>query len=201
MKPVSLILCAAAVLGACSMNSSIPATAWGKNDVSMLQYRTDAGQCAVIAATGETNHGNAANTAGGIYGQNSSAPPRKPTGAEGAGTGVATGNGTPTDAATAQSTSGATYSDTASPDFVSRAATQQRTQEMAEQRARAAALKSCLSDRGYTEFKLTDAQRTDLARLPEGSDERRNFLYKLGTDPAVLSGQAVSGAAAPPAKN
>lgn len=196
MKLVSLISCVAVGIGGCSMNSAAPTTAWGKNDVSMLQYRTDAGQCAVIAATGDTGDGNSANTAGGVYGQNGAAPPRKPTGTEASGT---SGPGAPpmSDAATAQSVSGGTYSGTASADYVSRAATQQRTQEMAEQRARADALKSCLSSRGYTEFVLTAEQRAELARLPEGTDARREYLFKLGTDPSVLSGQSVK---ASPAK-
>ncbi len=194
------VVCTAALGVGCSMNSSTPMTAWGMKDVSMLQYRTDAGQCAVIAATGETNTGNSANTAGGIYGQNSAAPPRKPTGTEGAASTVPNAPAS-SDAATAQSTSGGTYSGIASSDFADRAATQQRTQEMAEQRARADALKSCLSGRGYTEFELTSQQRAELARLPEGSDERRDYLFKLGTDPSVLSNQAVKASAAPPAKN
>ena len=197
MKTLSLILSTAAIVGGCSVNSSNPATAWGKNDVGMLQYRTDAAECAVMAATGETGQGNSANTAGGIYGQNSAAPPRNPTGAEG---GPSTPGAPPlSDAATAQSTSGGTYSGTASSDFVNRAAMQQRTQELAEQRARTDALKACLSGRGYTEFELTAQQRAELARLPEGSDARREYLFKLGTDPQVLSKQAVKSPALPPA--
>ena len=87
---------------------------------------------------------------------------------------------------------GGTYRDSASADFVNRAAMQQRTQEMSEQRARNDALKSCLVNRGYTEFELTAEQRAQLAKLPMGSDERREYLYKLGTDADVLS-QAVAG--------
>jgi hypothetical protein len=61
---------------------------------------------------------------------------------------------------------------------------------MAEQRARNEALKSCLTNRGYTEFQLTAAQRAELAKLPQGSEERRAYLYKLGTNPDVLNNQA-----------
>ena len=42
----------------------------------MLDYRTDVGQCAVLAATTQTD-GNGANTAGGINGQNAGAPTQK----------------------------------------------------------------------------------------------------------------------------
>jgi hypothetical protein len=67
---------------------------------------------------------------------------------------------------------------------------QQRTQEMAAQRARSEALKSCLTGRGYTEFSLTAEQRAELEKLPQGSDARRDYLYKLGTDPEVLTRQS-----------
>jgi hypothetical protein len=69
---------------------------------------------------------------------------------------------------------------------------QQRSQEMAAQRQRSDALKSCLAGRGYTEFELTAAQRAELAKLPQGSEERRTYLYKLGTDEQVLAKQALS---------
>ena len=50
----------------------------------------------------------------------------------------------------------------------------------------------CLVERGYTEFTLTPEQKAKLATLPEGSTERREYLYRLGTDPAVLKSQAVA---------
>jgi hypothetical protein len=52
-------------------------------------------------------------------------------------------------------------------------------------------LKSCLAGRGYQEFALTPEQRAELAKLPQGSDQRRDYLYKLGTSPEVLTQQAV----------
>ena len=191
MKSIPLVVCAAAVLGACSMNTSNPTTAWGKNGVSLLDYRTDSGQCQVIAATKETETGNGANTAGGINGRNSSAsmPAASGSASAGSATGGAAG-GTP---------AAGTYRESANPDFVNRAAMQQRSVEMAEQRARSDALKSCLVNRGYTEFELTAEQRAELAKLPQGSDERRAYLFKLGTDPQVLSKQAVKGSVAPSA--
>jgi len=88
--------------------------------------------------------------------------------------------------------SGSLYRDSAPADFVNRAAMQQRTQEMSTQRFRTDALKSCLSSRGYREFELSAAQRADLARLPAGSEARRAYLYKLGTDPDVLRKQSIS---------
>ncbi|MEO8063674.1 MAG: hypothetical protein ABI821_13100 [Pseudomonadota bacterium] len=185
MKSILSVACAVAVLLGCTVNGSTPVTAWGRKDVSMIDYRTDAGQCAVLAAT-TTPDSNAAKTAGGINGENGGAPPAPQ--ASGAATAAAGGStagsgGTP-------SVTGGTYRDSASADFVNRAAMQQRTQEMAAQRVRTDALKSCLAGRGYTEFELTAAQRDELSKLPQGSDARRDYLYKLGTDPEVLSKQS-----------
>jgi len=188
MKSTSLGLCMAAVLAGCSINSSTPTTAWGKKDVSMLDYRTDAGQCALIAVTMATD-GNGANTAGGISGQNPAIPQQGPTGATVA-NGATPGASGP-NAPRGPTSGGNTYRDSASADFVNRAANQQRAQEMAAQRARNDALKFCLVNRGYSEFELTAEQRTQLAKLPQGSDERREYLYKLGTDPDVLTRQSL----------
>jgi hypothetical protein len=63
---------------------------------------------------------------------------------------------------------------------------------MAQQRVRNDTLKSCLASRGYTEFQLSAAQRARLAKLPPGSEARRDYLYALGTDPEVLSRQSLS---------
>lgn len=186
MKSIAIVVCAAAVLVGCSVNSSMPTTAWGKKDVSMLDYRTDAGQCAVLAAT-HTTDANGTNTAGGINGQNAGAPTQAASGTATAGSaGGSAGGGS------VNPTGGGTYRESASADFVNRAAMQQRSQEMAAQQARNNALKSCLSGRGYTEFQLTAEQRAELAKLPVGSDARREYLYKLGTNEEVLARQAVT---------
>jgi hypothetical protein len=185
MKTLLLVAVAGVSFTGCTMNSSNPVTAWGKQGVSMLDYRTDGGQCAVLAATA-TPESNAAKTAGGIYGQNGSAPTDAGRGSAGAGAGQAGGAGATSGTVSTNGGSGA-YRDSASADFVQRAAMQQRTQEMALQRARSDALRMCLVERGYTEFQLTSEQRAQLAKLPQGSDERREYLYKLGTDPQVLS--------------
>ncbi len=183
MKSISLVVCTAALVAGCSVNGSTPVTAWGKKDVSMLDYRTDAGQCAVLATTRQTET-DAAKQAGGINGQNSGAPSQAPAGGQGSAGGAGTGAVNPV--------GGGTYRDSASADFVNRAAMQHRTQEMSEQLARNNALKYCLANRGYTEFELTAEQRTQLAKLPMGSDERREYLYKLGTDAEVLSKQSLA---------
>ena len=189
MKSISLVVCAAAALVGCTVNGASPVTAWGKEGVSMLDYRTDGGQCAVLAATvGPT--GKVEGTAGGVSASNGSGATigGAPSGGSGNSAPPAGGGSS---GSNIPSSGGSTYRDSASADFVNRAAMQQRSQEMAEQQARNNALKSCLSNRGYTEFSLTAEQRAELAKLPQGSEERRAYLFKLGTNPEVLNKQAV----------
>jgi len=50
---------------------------------------------------------------------------------------------------------------------------------------------TCLVGRGYQKFRLTDAQRDQLRRLPIGSPEREHYLHSLGSDPRVLANQRV----------
>ena len=64
MKSVATLMLTVVALAGCSVNGTSPATAWGKQDVSLLDYRTDAGQCAVLAVTTQSD-ANGANTAGG----------------------------------------------------------------------------------------------------------------------------------------
>ncbi len=184
----SIMLGVGAVLTLCACVSSGPQTAWGKEGVTMLDYRTDGGQCAIVAVTLPAE-GNAANSAGGIGGQNGNTRiPPAPGG--GPPTPGSPANPPPTGSAFPTGAGGA-YRDNTSQDTVMRAANQQQAQEVEANRARSARLKSCLVERGYTEFSLTPEQRAHLATLPEGSNERREFLYKLGTDPNVLKTQAI----------
>lgn len=44
----------------------------------------------------------------------------------------------------------------------------------------------CLTQRGYSKFRLSDDQRRQLKHLKAGSDARRAYLYSLASDPAVL---------------
>lgn len=49
----------------------------------------------------------------------------------------------------------------------------------------------CLTELGYSRFRLTGAQQRQLRRLHLGSPERHAYLYSLASDPAVLRSQAV----------
>src|SRR5688572_3949463 len=52
-------------------------------------------------------------------------------------------------------------------------------------------VQACLMERGYVQFRLTDEQREALSGLDRGSDERRAFLHRLASNPAVLEAQAL----------
>jgi len=85
MKSTSLVVIAAAVIAGCSVNGSTPVTAWGKKDVSMLDYRTDGGQCAVIAASGKQATPDGSKQAGGINGANGGVTPQAASGSASSG--------------------------------------------------------------------------------------------------------------------
>src|SRR5262245_8040990 len=114
MKPIVLTLCATLTLCGCA--ASGPTTSWGKEGVTMLDYRSDGAQCAVIA-TREKTEGNGANTAGGMNGQNQTT--RLPQG----GSGDASSSSGASSAAFPTGGGGA-YRDNSNVDTVSRAATQ-----------------------------------------------------------------------------
>ncbi|HTU64508.1 MAG TPA: hypothetical protein VMF52_01045 [Steroidobacteraceae bacterium] len=166
---------AAGGIVACATSNG-PMTSWGKENVSMLDYQTDGILCATLAQNADG--GNGANSAGGINGRNA-----------GSGTGLptqsTTQSGTNSNAAVPVG-GGGVYREGASADFANRAAQQQRQAEMQRLKARNDAIHSCLAGRGYTEFRLTADERAKLATLPEGSEERRKFLYALATNPEVL---------------
>ena len=53
-------------------------------------------------------------------------------------------------------------------------------------------LESCLMERGYVKFQLTDEQYRKLRQLEVGSLERRRYLHSLASDPDVLAEQALT---------
>lgn len=182
MKSVLLVACATVTLCACTTPGQ--QTSWGKAGVSKVDYGTDVGTCTGTASL--LGSGNGMNTAGGISGSNNMPPPHEP----GRGTQAQGPNMTPPPASQAATSSSlpasGNYSGTVSQDYAQRAATQQRSQEMLAKRARSDALRSCLTGRGYKEFTLSAEQRAHLATLKTGSEEYHEYLYKLGSDPAVV---------------
>jgi hypothetical protein len=170
MKTLYLAAGIALALSGCA--TTAPQTAWGKPGVTKVDYGTDVGMCTGQASM--QNHDDGNNTAGGIKGRNSSAG--------GGGSGQASPD--------ASVPAGGSYSGMASSDFAQRAATEQRTREMNEKRARTEAFNKCLVGRGYQEFALTAEQAAHLATLQKGSNEYLEYLYKLGTDAEVVRKQS-----------
>lgn len=168
--------------------------AWGKAGVSRVDYGTDVGMCTGLAAMQDSG-GNGANSAGGISGTNN---PSNTSSAGSSGSmasnraASAAASGTPTTASAPPVPAGGSYSGMASADFAQRAVTQQRAQEMAAQRARSDALKSCLTGRGYQEFALTAEQRAHLATMKKGSTDYHEYLYQLGSDGEIVGKQSRS---------
>lgn len=183
LKKVLPALAVLALAAGCASTSG-PATSWGKPGVSMVDYRIDSGQCAIIAAS--SNPLVDGDGAGGLRGSNQQGVVNR-----GGDAAVASGANNSGDSGTPTPTSGNFYRDAPPDDMVQRAANQQRAQELALRRARDQALENCLVERGYREFRLTEAQRAHLATLPEGSEERRVYLHGLGADPAVLEAQGL----------
>jgi hypothetical protein len=51
------------------------------------------------------------------------------------------------------------------------------------------AMQKCMVQRGYTRFALTEDQRSEFAKFKDGSPERRAYLHKLASDPAIVEQQ------------
>jgi hypothetical protein len=54
-----------------------------------------------------------------------------------------------------------------------------------------AVVDSCLVERGYRQFRLTDRQMSTLRSLPRDAPERQYYLHSLGSSEAVLAAQAI----------
>jgi hypothetical protein len=176
MKSILMLAVSAALLTACAATG--PQTAWGKPGISKVDYVTDLGTCTAMSAMAEA--GNGANTAGGINGRNGEAP-----GSTGADAAKTSGASQPPPGQAFPTGGGGVYRDSAPADVVNRAATQQQSQQMAAQRLRTDALKSCYTERGYQEFKLTPEQRMHLGTLKKGTNEYLQYLAEIGTSPSV----------------
>lgn len=162
MKSIVLLTSAVLALSACA--ATPPVTAWGKKGVSKADFGTDVGMCTGLAS--QVSSGSGVNTAGGVSGRNNSSSAGSATAGANSGT-VSSGN----------------YQGMASGDYATRAATQQRAQEMAAKRAQTDAYRGCLTERGYTEFNLTPEQAAKLASLKAGTNEYYEYLYELGVNP------------------
>jgi hypothetical protein len=190
MRTQLLVMGIGLAISGCATNA--PQMAWGKPGVTKVDYGTDVGMCSGLAAM-QTSGNNGANSAGGISGSNNTVNTAPgPSGANTSNAASAAAAGGPPISAAASSPvpAGGSYSGMASADFAQRAATQQRAQEMAVQRARSDALRTCLTERGYQQFGLTAEQRAHLATLKKGSTEYHEYLYQLGSDAEIIGKQS-----------
>jgi hypothetical protein len=186
MRTLILVTGFVFTLGGCASNAA--QKAWGKPGVSKMDYALDVGTCSGFAVT--QGSGGGANIAGGVDGKaiaNSTNP--APVYTVPAGT---DSNGQQTTHVDAPLPTAGGYSGMASADYVQRAVTQQRTQEMTAQRARSEALRSCLVERGYQEFVLTEEQRAHLATLTKGTSEYLEYLHSIGSAPEAFAAQTAS---------
>jgi len=171
---ITTALIATAALSACATPAG--QTSWGKPGVSMADYRLDSAQCILEASGGGPAHGGDASTSKSTDSNQTSDTSGSRGGTNGPG-GVSGGGAI-------------VYSGSANPDDANQAAIQQRAQVLSAKRAQKTVMEQCLASRGYRQFNLTPEQAAHLAKLPEGSVERRTYLHSLGSDPAVIAAQS-----------
>jgi hypothetical protein len=183
MRGLFMIPLVALVLPASANSAPAPEESWGKAGVSLAQYRQDALDCALkghyldISKTDDAKAFVKASRELDAITTGASAPA------------VAGANGM-----------GSSTSDSSVDQMVEYANQQQHIVESVRPDHRFHSIKrmlvdrtsQCLASRGYSKFRLTDEQRHQLRKLKFGSEERRMYLYNLGTNPAVLQTQRVA---------
>ena len=175
MMRITTALLATAALSACATPGAV--TSWGKPGVSMADYRLDSAQCIIEGSGGSSTQG----VAGSNRNANDPNATSDTSGSRGGTNGPAGTSG-----------GGAiVFSGSASPDDANQAAIQQREKALAAKRAQKMAIEQCLVTRGYKQFSLTPEQAAHLAKLPEGSAERRTYLHSIGSDPEVIKAQGL----------
>jgi len=176
--PVSLLL----VLATRALAAPAPQESWGKAGITLTQYRQDALECGLRGHYTDVSQTDDAQALVKASKQLDAV----------------------TSGASAPSTTGASGTGPAMTDSVDQAvryaAQQQHIVDSARPDLRFRNIKKtlvakdeqCLMLRGYSKFRLTDEQRRQLRHLKVGSDERRNYLYGLASNAAVLQAQKVT---------
>jgi hypothetical protein len=182
MRGLFMIPLLALILPASANSAPAPDESWGKAGVSLAQYRQDALDCALkghyldISKTDDAKAFVKASRELDAITTGASAPA------------VAGANGM-----------GSSTTDSSVDQMVEYANQQQHIVESVRPDQRFHSIKrmlvdrtsQCLASRGYSKFRLTDEQRRQLRKLKFGSEERRVYLYNLGSNPAVLQSQSV----------
>jgi hypothetical protein len=182
MRPVFAIPLLALVLPASANSAPAPEESWGKAGVPLAQYRQDALECALkghyldISKTDDAKAFVKASRQLDAVTTGASAPA------------IVGANGT-----------GPNSTDSVD-QMVEYANRQHHIVESVRPEERFHSIKrmlvdrtgQCLANRGYSKFRLTEEQRHQLRKLKFGSDERRLYLYNLGSNPTVLQSQGVA---------
>jgi hypothetical protein len=183
MRRLFMILFLALVLPASGNSAPAPEESWGKAGVSLAHYRQDALDCALkghyldISKTDDAKAFVKASRELDAVTTGASAPA------------VAGANGM-----------GSSTTDSSVDQMVEYANQQQHIVESVRPDERFQSIKrmlvdrtgQCLANRGYSKFRLTDEQRHRLRKLKFGSEERRVYLYNLGSNPTVLQSQGIA---------
>jgi hypothetical protein len=161
------------------VSAPAPQESWGKAGVSLAQYRQDALECGLQ----------------GYYTDISKTDDAK------AFVDASRQLDAVTNGASAPNTTGGSATGPASTDSIDQmvlyANQQQRIVENVRPDRRYRSIKQillsrtdqCLAQRGYSKFVLTDEQRHALRKLKAGSEQRREYLYRLASNPVILQSQ------------
>jgi hypothetical protein len=182
MRGLLLIPFLALALPASGNSAPAPEESWGKAGVSLAQYRQDALDCALKGHYLDISQSDDAKA----FVKGSRELDAVTTGASAPAVAGANGMGASTTDSVDQ--------------MVEYANQQQRIVESVRPEHRFHSIKrmlvdrtaQCLASLGYTKFRLTDEQRHRLRKLKFGSDERRAYLYNLGSNPMVLQTQSIA---------
>jgi len=181
MRRLFAIPLLALVLPAAATSAPAPEESWGKAGVSLAQYRQDALECALkghyldISKTDDAKAFVKASRELDAVTTGASAP----TTTESSATGPETTNSIDQMAEYANQQQ----------HIVESVRPEQRFHSIKRMLVDTTA--QCLASRGYSKFRLTDEQRHRVRKLKFGSEERRVYLYNLGSNPVVLRSQGV----------
>jgi hypothetical protein len=182
MRRLFAIPLLALVLPASANSAPASEESWGKAGVSLAQYRQDALECALKGHYLDISKSDDARA----FVKASRQLDAVTTGASAPNTTGASGTGP--------------NSTNAMDQMVEYANQQQHIVESVRPEERFHSIKrmlvdrtaQCLASRGYSKFRLTEEQRHRLRKLKVGSEERRVYLYNLGSNPAVLQSQGIA---------
>lgn len=172
---ISVLLAFAAALAAApSLAEPKPVDSWGRAGVAYETYRNDSLECGLLGHNADVSQTEQAQAFVGATRQLESVD----------NTNYVPSNATPEEAAAMSANQGRQY------EQIRRGIRPQRQMEELKH-GMVAVVEGCLRERGYVQFRLTDEQRETLSHLDRGSDERREFLYSLASNPEVLDAQAL----------